>query len=153
MLHHLTVTVVDWALAPFNYFAASVIDWRRGGRLYVLICVSTVLAVATHVYWKRNGIDAGHMITKAGVVLPAGWAHLVFSILEMTILTAFVFCRRTDASRAKVATIFALIYFLGMGICGYIMHGHLILSDAITFVSGLFFVLVYPMIGRRRTTF
>src|ERR1035441_4085982 len=94
MARHLTVMIVDWVFIPFNFVVARVIDWRRGGRIYVIACVSLALNVLTYSYWQYNGIDLGHMITKSGVVLPAGWVHLVFSTLEMVLLVAFVFCRR-----------------------------------------------------------
>jgi hypothetical protein len=84
------------------------------------------------------------MITSAGIVLPAGWVHLTFSILEMVLLVAFIFCRSPQSSGLGWATTFATIYFITMGICGYLMHGRFIASDLIVFVSGLFFVLVYP---------
>lgn len=144
MLRHLTVTVVDWVFVPFNFFVVREIDWSRGGRLYALFCVSTALTVAAHANWQLHGLDLGHMITKTGVVLPAGWLHLVFSILEMTLLTAFVFCRNESIASPGPATIFAVVYFLALGICGYIMHRGLIASDAIASGSGLFFILIYP---------
>jgi hypothetical protein len=146
LLHHLTVTIVDWVFVPFNFFAVPVIDWRRGGRLYLIACISVVLNVLTHAFWQYNGLDPGHMITKTEVVLPAGWVHLAFSILEMVLLVAFVFCRKPGASRLGVVTALATIYFLTMGICGYIMHQGFIISDVIVFVGGLFFVLVYPRV-------
>jgi hypothetical protein len=144
LLHHLTVTVVDWVFVPFNFFVVRVIDWSRGGRLYLIVCVSVILNVLTHAFWQYNGIDPGHMITKTAIVLPAGWVHLAFSILQMVLLVAFVFCRKASASDLRLVTALASGYFLTMGICGYYMHHGMIASDVIVFVSGLFFVLVYP---------
>lgn len=150
LLHHLTVTVVDWVFVPFNFFVVRVIDWQRGGRLYLIACISVALNALTHAYWQYNGLDLGHMITRAGYVLPAGWVHLVFSSLEMVLLVAFVFCRRTDAMALRITTVIASIYFVTMGACGYAMHNGFILSDVVVFISGLFFVLVYPVLRQQR---
>jgi hypothetical protein len=144
LFHHLTVMVVDWVFVPFNFFVVRVVEWRRGGTIYVITCISVVLNVLTHAVWQYNGQDPGHMITKAGIVLPAGWVHLAFSSLETILLIAFVFCRRAAAPEQSVATILASIYFLTMGVCGYLMHSRFILSDVVVFTSGLFFVLIYP---------
>ncbi len=147
---HLTVMVVDWVFVPFNFFVVGVIEWRRGGRLYIIMCISVILTAITHAFWQLYSFDLGHMITKAGIVLPAGWIHLSFSILEMVLLVAFVFCRKVGASGIGVVTRCATAYFITMGICGYVMHNGFIISDVIVFVCGLFFVLVYPrLIGHK----
>ena len=154
LFHHLTVMVVDWAFVPFNFFVVRVIEWRRGARLYLIMCISVLLNLLTHAFWQYNGLDLGHMITKAGIVLPAGWVHLAFSILETVLLVAFVFCRKAKAPGIGIATIFATIYFLTMGICGYAMHNGFMVSDVIVFICGLFFVLIYPRLvrGRHKST-
>ena len=150
LFHHLTVMVVDWAFIPFNFFVVRVIDWREGKKLYLIFCISVALNALTHAYWQYNGLDFGHMITCGGVVLPAGWVHLTFSTLEMVLLVAFVFCRNQQAPGLRLATAFAALYFITMGICGYLMHGGFIASDLIVFTSGLFFVLVYPGLVRQK---
>jgi hypothetical protein len=146
-VRHLTVMVVDWVFVPFNYNVAKIIDWRRGGRLYLIVCCSVILNVVTHAFWQYNGLDLGHMITRTGIVLPAGWAHLSFSIMEMTLLVAFIFCRKATVQEGA-ATFWAAAYFVSMGICAYAMHRALIISDVAVFVSGLFFVLAYPRLRR-----
>ena len=85
------------------------------------------------------------MITKAGFFLPAGWIHLAFSTLEMILILSFVFCRKLNAPKTKLVTICATVYFLVMGISGYIIQGKATFSDIITVLSGLFLVLVYPL--------
>ena len=152
LFHHLTVMVVDWAFVPFNFFVVRVIDWREGKKLYLIFCISVALNALTHAYWQYNGLDFGHMITPSGLVLPAGWVHLTFSTLEMVLLVAFVFCRNQQASGLRMTTAFATLYFITMGICGYVMHGRVIASDLIVFVSGLFFVLVYPRLIQQKQT-
>lgn len=150
LFHHLTVMVVDWTFIPFNFFVVRVIDWREGKKLYLIFCISVMLNALTHAYWQYNGLDFGHMITSGGIVLPAGWVHLTFSTLEMVLLVAFVFCRIQQSSALRLSTMFATIYFATMGVCGYLMHRGFIASDVIVFVSGLFFVLVYPALMQRR---
>jgi hypothetical protein len=151
LFHHLTVIVVDWAFIPFNFLVVRVIDWRAGKKLYLIFCISVALNALTHAYWQYNGLDLGHMITSGGIVLPAGWVHLTFSTLEMVLLVAFVFCRNQQAPGLRLATVFATLYFITMGICGYLMHSGFIASDLIVFTSGMFFVLVYPgLIERKR---
>lgn len=102
LFHHLTVMVVDWVFVPFNFFVIRVIEWRRGGRLFFIMCISVMLNLLTHAFWQYNGSDLGHMITKTGIVLPAGWVHLAFSIVETGLLFAFVFCRKTGAKEIRV---------------------------------------------------
>lgn len=150
MLHHPTVAYLDWIFVPFNFFVVGTIDWRRGGRMFVLAFVSVVMNVLTHAYWQYHGLDPGHMITHSGFVLPAGWVHLAFSTVEMTILLAFVFCRRGLPHNINIATALAAMYFVGMALAGYAIHGRVIPSDAITALSGLFFVLVYPRLRSPR---
>jgi hypothetical protein len=150
LFHHLTVMVVDWAFVPFNFFVVRVIDWREGKKLYFIFCISVALNALTHAYWQYNGLDFGHMITSTGIFLPAGWVHLTFSTLEMVLLVAFVFCRNQQAPGLRLATAFAILYFITMGICGYLMHSGFIASDLIVFISGLFFVLVYPGLLRQK---
>src|ERR1043165_1128113 len=79
LFHHPTIMVSDWIFVPFNFFVVRVIDWGRGGRLYLIACLSVILNVLAHAFWQYNGLDPGHMITKTGIILPAGWVHLAFS--------------------------------------------------------------------------
>jgi hypothetical protein len=149
LLHHLAVTVADWLFVPFNFLVVRVIDWRRGLRLYLITCVSVALNALAHAIWQYNGLDAGHMITKAGVVLPAGWVHLSFSISEMILLVAFVFCRKADAPHLRVLTALATVYFLILCFYSYVQNQGLLPRDVILLVCQLFFVLLYPqLIGR-----
>jgi len=149
-LHHPTIMVADWIFVPFNFFVVRAIDWRRGGRLFLIAGLSVMLNVLVHAFWQYNGLDAGHMITKTGIILPAGWVHLAFSIIETMLLVAFVFCRRVDALGLKVITILAAAYLLTDGIFGYTIHHGFIISDVVVLVSGIFFVLVYPRLVRRK---
>jgi len=109
--HHLTVMVVDWVFVPFNFFVVKVIDWGKGGKIFVIACISVALNALTHAYWQYNGLDFGHMITRNQIVLPAGWVHLAFSTIQMMLLVAFVFCRNLNASVIRTTTAFATAYF------------------------------------------
>lgn len=142
LYHHLTVMIVDWIFVPFNFCVVRVIDWRHGGRLYLIACISVILNALTHAFWQANGLDAGHMFSKVGVFLPAGWVHLAFSTVEMVLLVAFMFCRKAGVSGLGGTTIFATIYFLAMGACGYVMHHAFIVSDVVVCVGGVCFTLV-----------
>jgi len=135
MRHHFAVMYTDWLLIPFNYFAARVIDWRRGITLYIISVVSTVAVLTTHALWQIQGVDLGHMIRRSGVVLAAGWVHAGFSIAEMTIFVAFAFCRHKNAPILRAA-VFGYSYFLALAIGGICMHGRLILSDAYVLAAG-----------------
>lgn len=146
--HHLTVMVVDWIFIPFNFFVVRTIDWRLGVRLYAITVIAVALNVLTHAYWQAQGLDLGHMITPDGVVLAAGWVHLAFSIIETILLIAFVFCRDPSAD-GRVASGLAVVYFLVMVTCGYLMHHGLIASDVVVSGAGIFFVLGYPRLTMR----
>lgn len=151
LLHHLAVTVADWVFVPFNFLVVRVIEWRRGLRLYLIACISVVLNAITHAFWQYNGLDAGHMITKGGVVLPAGWVHLSFSILEMILLVAFVFCRKANAPNLRVLTVLATIYFTIVWLYSYVQHQGFLIRDVVILISQLCFVILYPeLIGRKR---
>lgn len=151
LLHHLAVTVADWLFVPFNFLVVRVIEWRRGLRLYLIACISVALNALAHAFWEYNGLDAGHMITKTGVVLPAGWVHLSFSILEMILLVAFIFCRKADAPNLRVLTVLATVYFFIVFLYGYVQHQAFLIRDVILLVCQLFFVLLYPqLIGRTK---
>ena len=150
LLHHPTVIALDWIFIPFNFFVVRVIDWRRGGRFYFVFCIAVAMTIATHAFWQHNRLDPGHMITSTGVLLAAGWVHLAFSILQMVLLVAFVFCRRPDSGDLRMLTTLATVYFLGLALCGYITHGEFMITDLIVVLSGLFFVLVYPKVVHRR---
>jgi hypothetical protein len=148
LFHHLTVTFVDWIFVPFNFFVAPIIDWGRGVRLYLIFSISVILNAVTHAFWEYNGLDFGHMISPAGIVLPAGWVHLAFSTLEMVLLVAFVFCRSKGARNIGIVTALATAYFIAIGLAGYSMHHGLTISDTIVAASGLFFVLIYPRLKK-----
>jgi hypothetical protein len=144
MMRHPTVMLVDWILVPFNFGAARAIDWRRGLAIFNIAALSTCLVITTHAVWQAQGLDPGHMITKDGVILPAGWVHVWFSILETVIFTAFVFCRRVPNIMALAS---ATAYLAGMFAAGYWIHQRIILSDACVFGLGLFFLYLYPRFG------
>ena len=149
MLHHPTVMAADWVFVPFNYFVIRTIDWRRGGRLFLIACVSISLNVTGHAFWQYRHLDPGHMITASGATLPAGWIHLAFATVEAILLIAFVFCRKVDAAGIVAGTVLAVVYFLGMALSSYYMHQSFNLSDVSVSCSGLFFVLIYPrLMGR-----
>src|SRR5437763_12295339 len=112
LFHHFTVTVADWIFVPFNFFVVRIIEWRRGLRLYLITYISIMLNVLMHAFWQYRKLDPGHMITKEGIILPAGWVHLTFSILEMILLAAFVFCRKANVPRLRFLTMLAIAYFL-----------------------------------------
>jgi hypothetical protein len=141
MLHHPTVTYVDWVLAPFNFAAVKAIDWSKGTRIFLIAVISVSLTLATHAFWQAEGLDPGHMITTSGIVLPAGWVHIGFSIVEMVLLCAFVFCRLKSSKTALRA---ATIYFFAMFAAGLWIHRKLVVTDACVLVAGLFFLYAYP---------
>lgn len=148
LLRHHTITVVDLAFIPFNYFAARDIDWRRGAGLFGLSALAVVANVATHAYWQQHGTDPGHMIALNGVLLPAGWAHVAYSSLQMTVVLAFLFLRRPSVRTYTAASLFAAVYFLGAALSGYVMHSAVLLTDAVMTASGLLTVAVLPVVLR-----
>ena len=89
---HFTCAYVDWLFVPFNLVVVRIIDWRRGGALLLIVLVSVIANIIAHATWQYYGIDGGHMISRGTqTVLPAGWVHLGFSIIETTLILAFVF--------------------------------------------------------------
>lgn len=143
-LHHPDVAFADWIFVPFNYFAARVIEWRSGWRLYVISVISVIGAAWSHAFWEYNHLDPGHMIAKNGIVLPAGWVHVAFSTAEATLLMAFVFCRNQNTRGVKLGTALAVAYFVALGAGSYVLHGNILVSDLVTVAIGLFFLLIFP---------
>ena len=144
MLRHSTVMYADWILVLFNFFAVKVINWSRGRTIFNLTVLSTCLSVITHALWQAQRQDIGYMISKAGVVQPAGWVHLAFTILETTLLTAYIFCRKQSSN---AATGCATAYFAAMFASGYWMHRTILFSDASVFVMGLLFLYGYARLA------
>jgi hypothetical protein len=151
MLHHLTISYVDWIFVPFNFFVVHVIDWRRGGILFAITSVAIAANIAAHAMWQHGADDVGHMITKDQVILPAGWCHLAYSTLQMILVLAFVFARRPDAPFVLVTSALAVGYFVGAAICGYLMHDGIILTDAVMVLCGTASViaaLIWPRLKK-----
>ena len=146
------MTYVDWIFVPFNYLVVRAIDWRRGGAIFVILLVSVVANILGHAIWQYGAVDGGHMITSAQVVLPAGWVHLGFSIIEATLLLAFVFVREIRRPLPIVATLLALLYFVSAGVSGYMMNRRFMATDVIMVTSGLAALLIYPYWRRRWVT-
>jgi hypothetical protein len=144
LFRHFTITYIDWVFIPFNLVVVRVIDWRRGAAISLVAVVSVVANIAGHAIWQYHGIDGGHMISQEQVVLPAGWVHLGFSIIEATLILAFIFARKQSAPFNAIATALAVVYFVGAGVSGYVMNHGFIATDAIMVSVGVFLVVFYP---------
>ncbi|MBS0209051.1 MAG: hypothetical protein JSS27_08875 [Planctomycetes bacterium] len=139
-----TVAYVDWVFVPFNLFVVHLIDWSRGGRLFVVMAVAVTANTAAHAFWQIDHQDPGHMIAPDGVFLPAGWVHLIYSTMQMILIGAFIFVRRREAPFGRVTSALAVAYFMGAGVCGYLIHHGVMITDAMMVLTGLALVLVYP---------
>ena len=145
-----TVAYLDWLFVPFNLVVVWTIDWRRGGAVLLIVFVSIIANIIAHAIWQYYGIDGGYMITRGTqVVLPAGWAHLGFSIIETTLILAFVFIRIPRWPLTSIATVLALMFFVAAGVSGYLIHHAFIATDVIMVGSGTALVTVYPWLRRR----
>jgi hypothetical protein len=118
LFRHFTVANVDWVFVPFNLVVVRMIDWRRGVTIAVVAAVSLIANIVAHAAWQYHGVDGGHMISSEQVVLPAGWVLLGFSIIEATLILAFVFARKPSARLNVFATTLAIAYFVGAGVSG-----------------------------------
>jgi hypothetical protein len=78
------------------------------------------------------------------IVLPAGWVHLAFSIIEATLLLAFVFICKPQKPFTIIATILALMYFMAAGVSGYIIHHGFMVTDVIIVSGWILLVVLYP---------
>jgi hypothetical protein len=135
---------------PFNLVVVRIIDWRRGGALLLIVLVSVIANIIAHATWQYYGIDGGHMILRGTqTVLPAGWVHLGFSIIETTLILAFVFIRRPRELLTMIATVLALAFFLATGVSGYAINGGFIATDVIVVWGGTALVVVYPWVRGR----
>jgi hypothetical protein len=146
-LNHLTVAYLDWLFVPFNLLVVHAIDWRCGGRLFCVTAACVIANTTTHALWQYRHEDLGHMISADMVVLPAGWVHLIYSTLQMILLGAFIFVRVAQPRFFRTTTTIAVLFFIGVGACGYAMHQGLVASDVATVLFGLFGVLIYPRLS------
>lgn len=145
-----TVAYLDWLFVPFNFVVVWTIDWRRGGAFLPIVFVSIIANIVAHAIWQYYGIDGGHMITRGTqTVLPAGWAHLGFSIIETTLILAFVFIPRPRRPFTTIATVLALTFFLAAGVSGYLINRGFIVTDVIMVWGGMALVVVYPWLRER----
>ena len=152
LFQHLTVTYVDWIFIPFNFVVVRVIDWRRGSAIFLIVIVSVIANIAGHAIWQCHGTDGGHMISPEQIVLPAGWVHLGFSIIETVLIFTFVFAPKPSEPSKTIATALALMYFVGAGVSGYVMNHGIIASDAIMVTSGVVLVACSSVFNARRPT-
>lgn len=152
MFQHLTVTYVDWVFVPFNLLVVHAIDWRRGATMYGVAAVSVIANAAAHAIWQSGSVSTAHMFSAEGQFLQAGWVHLVYSTLQMTLLLAFIFARRTEPRFIRTTTLLAVIYLFGAGVSGYEMNNGFTMTDLIMVVFGLIGVLVYPYLARSERT-
>jgi hypothetical protein len=150
LFRHFTVTYIDWIFVPFNLVVVQTIDWRRGARISLVAVMSLIANIAGHAIWQYNAGSGGHMISREQIVLPAGWVHLGFSVIEGTLLLAFVFARKRSGPFNTLATALAVVYFVGAGVSGFVMNHGFIATDAIMVTSGIFLVTVYPYFKRHR---
>ncbi len=137
MLRHWTVTAADWIFVPFNYLVIQTIDWKRGLSIFAAAAAALVANTWATAYWQANHLDLGHMITHSGVVLPAGWTHLVFASIETTLLVCLAFVRDPTRLRWHPADSAAAAYLVAMGICGRLIHGRFVLTDVAVSLGGL----------------
>lgn len=153
LFQHFTITIVDWIFVPFNLIVVRVIDWHRGAAIYAVSFISVVLNVTEHAFWQYTLLDGGHMITQEHVVLPAGWAHVIFSTVQTSLFAAFIFARRPCFPYDGIASFLAIGYLLGAGVSGYFMNNGFMITDVLMVVIGLFLVIVYPIMIRGLPTF
>jgi hypothetical protein len=141
LLRHNIVTIVDWLFIPINYFSIRSIDWRRGGVIFIASIMSAISGVLAHAYWQYYNIDGGHMISPQGVILPAGWAHLSFTIIETEILILSVLCRKHTSRFAGLVSILIFMYFFISFIFGYLSHMAVTIGDFLLLTCGVLVVL------------
>ncbi len=147
---HFTCAYVDWLFVPFNLVIVRIIDWRRGGAILLIVLISVIANIFAHAIWQYYGIDCGHMISRGTqTVLPAGWVHLGFSIIETTLVLAFAFIRRPRQPFTRIATGLALAFFLATGVSGYVINHGFITTDVVVVWSGTALVVVYPWLRGR----
>lgn len=141
LLRHNIVTIVDWLFIPINYLSIRSIDWRRGGVIFIVSIMSTISGALAHAFWQYYKIDGGHMISPQEVILPAGWTHLVFTIIETEILILSIFCRKHTSRFAGWASILISMYFFISFIFGYLSHMTVTIGDSLLLACGILVVL------------
>jgi len=151
LFQHFTVTYVDWIFIPFNFVVVRVIDWRRGSVIFLIVIVSVIANIAGHAIWQCHGTDGGHMISPEQIVLPAGWVHLAFSIIEAVLIFTFVCARKPSGPFNTIATALAVLYFVGAGVSGYVMNHGVIATDAIMVTSGILLVAFSSLVNSSRS--
>jgi hypothetical protein len=145
---HFTVSYVDWVFVPFNFFAVYAVNWRRGALLFLMMILSLAFNIMSHAYWQYALVEnPGHMFGQGHVLLRAGWVHVCFATIQMTLILAFLFVRQPSSKCCGLLTCLCCVYFVSAGISGYVMNKGFMITDVIMVSLGLGITLIYPRFG------
>jgi hypothetical protein len=97
-LHHLwnlyAVTVLDWVFVPFNYLVSYSITFSFT-LFSIFLLVSIVPVILINIQWKNmknKPKETKYFTTKDGMT-PEGWIHLIFMMLQLSIVLTVIFSR------------------------------------------------------------
>ncbi len=148
---HYTVSYVDWLFVPFNFLVVYAVNWRHGGSLLVVMVFSLAVNAVTHAYWQYALVEnPGHMFGRNHVILRAGWVHVCYGTIQMTLILAFLFVRQQSSRHSGLLTCVCVVYFISAGISGYVMNNGFMTADVIMVVLGLALTLIYPRLALPR---
>lgn len=141
--HHYNVSIVDWIFIPINLIAYKIIRWDRADILFQTLCITLTLSCIVHHQWAMELVDPGHMITKEQVMLPSGWVHLIFTAVELAIVSlALLFPKKGCVPRIYAQhNILFSTYLISSLLASYGIHGSLRLEDALRSIFGIAVIL------------
>lgn len=141
---HFLAYVADWLFVPINYFLAKLIKWDSGKLIFLLLCISITINSFLHLFWQINELDGGHMIDRAGVILAAGWVHLIYSTIQTTLLMLYAFSAKQENVATFIASFIIAFYFSSHLIYGITQRGSFNISELFVFIAGTVIFSIYP---------
>jgi len=140
---HFTCYWIDWIFVLFNFFWIYAVDFDL---LYwaASLFVSLILNLIAHHYlanMEEANAAPSHLFNRGEKrILPAGFVHLVFSIIETAMLLIFIFSS-LESFAAYIEICIIIAFFLLVPYGSKKIHGRVIPYDWIFFCCGIIVVI------------
>lgn len=152
MLRHYNVSVVDFIFVPLNAGLYHSIRWDNGALVFVGMIFAFTASAFTHYNWAITGTDPGHMVLASGLITKAGWIHVLFTGIELSLMLLFFFNGKQEKPKVFLWTALGImVYLLGSLLGGYLIHRELLMEDALRVALGCAATSLYYLIRRKKS--
>jgi hypothetical protein len=132
---HWTCYCWDWIFVIINIFFVYSIEFAN--IIYVFLLVSILINLLSHhIWWKRNKIrkEKGHFFHIKTNKLNKAWIiHLIFSVIQLTILLSIVFLKPIFPF-ILIEFLFIIIFWIFIILGSYKIHWKIETIDLIAFL-------------------